>query len=126
MKMMFGLRSAWGAAARRIARRIGESSLINKETPRFPEGFLDFRLRLLHFLPVVLGHVGRELQRAVRAREDRLVDLRDLAAAVLLEVVLDQAVEAAQLAAAAREDDVLQHALLEFGVVARHELAETS
>src|SRR5262249_61488087 len=45
--------------------------------------------------------------------------------AVLLQRLLDNAVESLQLAAAAAEHDVLEHALLELRIEARHHVAQS-
>src|SRR3954471_4426041 len=65
-------------------------------------------------LPVLLRHVVRHLERAVRAGVRRLLDLRDLAAAEHgLHRLLEHAAEADDLAAAAAEEDVVLELVLE-------------
>src|SRR4051812_35117497 len=72
--------------------------------------------RLAKLLPGVFGHVLRDRERTVRSRVAGLLDGEDLASAVLLELRLDGAAEAADLATAAAEEDVVADAGLELRI----------
>src|SRR5215831_11319142 len=74
--------------------------------------------RLLELSPAVLRHAHRQLQRSRRAGEHRVANLLHLGASVLLQRLFNDAIQTAQLTAAAAQHDVIQHPLLEFRVKA--------
>src|SRR5207237_7321252 len=85
-------------------------------------------LSLLHFLqaPPAFGrHAHGELEGADGASVNRVADAAHFGGAVVGHAFLDEAVEAAELAAAATQDDVQKHARLNFRVQAADDLVQT-
>src|SRR5688572_6924573 len=74
-------------------------------------------LSSLELVPVLRGHVVRDLERAVRAAVDRFLDAEHLAAAeARVHLALDGEVQRLDLAAAAGEQHAVLEAVLELRV----------
>src|SRR5579884_680113 len=74
--------------------------------------------RFLELSPAVLRHAHRQLERSRRAGEYCVANLLHPGAAVLLQRLFNDAIQTAQLTAAAAQHDVIQHPLLKFRVKA--------